>query len=85
MTNKHGVPPEDVSTVTVEVERPKIKTERPVCVPESCDVKITVVTILNETGGVSSESMLRGVKTVTQKAPTSVTWRCTRCIVLREE
>ena len=26
LTDSHGVPPEDVSTVTVEVEQPKIKT-----------------------------------------------------------
>ena len=26
VTDRHGVPPEDVSTVTVDVERPKIKT-----------------------------------------------------------
>ena len=26
VTDRHGVSPEDVSTVTVEVERPKIKT-----------------------------------------------------------
>ena len=48
MTDRHGVAPEDVSTVTVEVEQPKIKTvvkcvedgdfyshERPVCVPKN--------------------------------------------------
>ena len=29
----------------------------------------------------SSEPMLRDVKTLTQKAPTSVSWRCTRCVV----
>ena len=65
MTDRHGLPPEDVSSVTVEVDRPKIKTvvkcmedgdfyshERPVCVPETCDVRITVVTILQEIGGV---------------------------------
>ena len=56
VTNKHGFPPEDVSTVTVEVEQPKIKTvvkcmedgdlhshERTVCVPEACDVRIELV------------------------------------------
>ena len=47
------VQPEDVSTVTVEVEQPKIKTvvkcmedrdfyshERLVCLPEACDVRM---------------------------------------------
>ena len=53
------------TTVTVEVEQPKIKTvakctedgdfyshERPVCVPETCDVRIAVVTILKYISGV---------------------------------
>ena len=57
--------PEDVSTVTVEVEQPKsgpvvkcmvdgdfYSHERLVCVPETCDVRITVVTILKDIGGV---------------------------------
>ena len=57
--------PEDVPTVTVEVEEPKIKTVvkcmedndvyshgRAVRVPETCDVRITVVTILKEISGV---------------------------------
>ena len=65
MTDRHGFPPDDVSTVTVEVERPKIKTvvkcredgdfyshEKLMCVPETCDVRIIVVTILKEIGGV---------------------------------
>ena len=65
MTDRHGVPPEDVSTVTVDVEQPKIKTvvkcmedgdvcchETPVCVPETCNVRITVAMILKEIGGV---------------------------------
>ena len=30
----------------------------------------------------SSEPMLRDVKTLTQKAPTSVSWRGTRCVVV---
>ena len=53
---RHGVPPEDVSTATVEVQQPKIKTiakcmedgdfyyhERLVCVPETCDVRIELI------------------------------------------
>ena len=67
VTDRHGLPPEDVSTVTVEVERPQMETvvkcmeecdfnshERLmcVCVFETCDVRITVVTILKEIGGV---------------------------------
>ena len=32
-----------------------------------------------------SEPMLRDVKTLTQKAPTSVSWRCTRCVVVCEK
>ena len=32
----------------------------------------------------SSEPMLRDVKTLTQKAPTNVSWRCTRCVVVCE-
>ena len=30
----------------------------------------------------SSEPMLRDVKTLTQEAPTSVSWRGTRCVVV---
>ena len=30
----------------------------------------------------SSELMLRDVKTLTQMAPTSVSWLCTRCVVV---
>ena len=33
----------------------------------------------------SSEPMLRDVKTLTQKAPTSVSWRCTRRVVVFEK
>ena len=33
----------------------------------------------------SSDQMLRYVKTLTWKAPTSVSWRCTRCVVVCEK
>ena len=33
----------------------------------------------------SPESMLKDVKTLTQRAPTSVSWRCTRCVVVCEK
>ena len=33
----------------------------------------------------SSEPTLRHVKTLTQRAPTSVSWRCTRCVVVCEK
>ena len=33
----------------------------------------------------SPEPMLRGVKILTQKAPTSVSWRGTRCVVVCEK
>ena len=33
----------------------------------------------------SSEPMLRAVTTLTQKAPTSVSYRCTRCVVVCEK
>ena len=33
----------------------------------------------------SSESMLRDVKALTEKAPTTVSWRCTRCGVVCEK
>ena len=33
----------------------------------------------------SSEPIFRDVKTVTQKTPTSVSWRCTRCVVVCEK
>ena len=32
-----------------------------------------------------SEPTLRDVKTLTQKAPTSVSWRCTRCVMVCEK
>ena len=74
---------EDVSTVTVEVEQPKIKTvvkcmedgdfyshERPVYVPESCDVKITVVMILKEIGGACCFDRQRKRHRLTRSAET---------------
>ena len=41
--------------------------------------------VLLERFELSSEPMLRDVKTLTQKAPTSVSWRCTRCVVVCEK
>ena len=45
------------------------------CVPEACDVRIELIPldrVLLEKFDLSSEPMLRDVKTLTQKAPTSV-------------
>ena len=40
--------------------------------------------VLLEKVELSSEPMLRDVQTLTQKAPTSVSWPCTRCVVVCE-
>ena len=68
VTDRHGVPPEDVSTATVSKTKTVVKFmengdfyshESPVCVPEACDVRIELIpcdgsatVILKEIGGV---------------------------------
>ena len=91
VTDRHGVPPEDVSHrdsgggTAQDQDGCKVHGGWWFLFSREAGVEGDGWRVLLEKFERNSEPVLRDVKILTQKAPTSVSWRGTRCVVVCEK